>query len=78
MLYNDIYSQSDLLYFFLVYQIILRFTLCYMFLQVMLACEKYDLVHEFFQKMRKSFIPNSLTYKGMLICVIYSCIFHVA
>ncbi|PWA53519.1 Pentatricopeptide repeat-containing protein [Artemisia annua] len=32
-------------------------------MEVMLACEKYDLVHEFFQKMRKSFIPNSLTYK---------------
>ncbi|PWA44449.1 tetratricopeptide-like helical domain-containing protein [Artemisia annua] len=35
-------------------------------MEVMLACEKYDLVHEFFQKMRKSFIPNSLTYKVLV------------
>ncbi|GKD55953.1 pentatricopeptide repeat-containing protein, partial [Tanacetum coccineum] len=33
---------------------------------VMLVCEKYDLVHEFFQKMRQSFIPNSLTYKVLV------------
>ncbi|XP_023736395.1 pentatricopeptide repeat-containing protein At1g30610, chloroplastic [Lactuca sativa] len=32
-------------------------------MEVMLACEKYNLVHEFFKKMQKSFIPNSLTYK---------------
>ncbi|GJW96981.1 pentatricopeptide repeat-containing protein [Tanacetum coccineum] len=35
-------------------------------MEVMLVCEKYDLVHEFFQKMRKSFIPNSLTYKVLV------------
>ncbi|KAK1412144.1 hypothetical protein QVD17_33150 [Tagetes erecta] len=35
-------------------------------MEVMLACEKYNLVHEFFQKMRKSFIPNSLTYKVLV------------
>ncbi|CAI9259752.1 unnamed protein product [Lactuca saligna] len=32
-------------------------------MEVMLPCEKYNLVHEFFKKMQKSFIPNSLTYK---------------
>ncbi|XP_076926617.1 pentatricopeptide repeat-containing protein At1g30610, chloroplastic-like [Bidens hawaiensis] len=35
-------------------------------MEVMLACEKYNLVHEFFKKMRKSFIPNSLTYKVLV------------
>lgn len=35
-------------------------------MEVMLACEKYNLVHEFFKKMQKSFIPNSLTYKVLV------------
>ncbi|KAI3818433.1 hypothetical protein L1987_12240 [Smallanthus sonchifolius] len=35
-------------------------------MEVMLACEKYNLVHDFFKKMRKSFIPNSLTYKVLV------------
>jgi hypothetical protein len=34
--------------------------------QVMLACEKYNLVHEFFRKMQKSSIPNALAYRGIL------------
>lgn len=32
--------------------------------QVMLACGKYNLVHDFFKKVQKSFIPNALIYKG--------------
>nr|XP_043624166.1 pentatricopeptide repeat-containing protein At1g30610, chloroplastic [Erigeron canadensis] len=35
-------------------------------MEVMLACEKYNLVHEFFKKMQKSFIPNPLTYKVLV------------
>ncbi|KVH97407.1 Pentatricopeptide repeat-containing protein, partial [Cynara cardunculus var. scolymus] len=35
-------------------------------MEVMLECEKYNLVHEFFKKMQKSFIPNSLTYKVLV------------
>ncbi|XP_071706619.1 pentatricopeptide repeat-containing protein At1g30610, chloroplastic [Rutidosis leptorrhynchoides] len=35
-------------------------------MEVMLACEKYNLVHEFFKKMQKSFIPSSLTYKVLV------------
>ncbi|KAI3731770.1 hypothetical protein L1987_62959 [Smallanthus sonchifolius] len=35
-------------------------------MEVMLACEKYNLVHDFFKKMPKSFIPNSLTYKVLV------------
>lgn len=31
----------------------------------MLACGKYNLVHEFFRKVEKSSIPNALNYKGM-------------
>ncbi|KAB1222897.1 hypothetical protein CJ030_MR2G013613 [Morella rubra] len=31
--------------------------------QVMFACGKYNLVHEFFRKLQKSSIPNALTYK---------------
>lgn len=34
--------------------------------QVMLACERYNLVHEFFRKMQKSSIPNALAYRGVL------------
>ncbi|KAI3719705.1 hypothetical protein L6452_20607 [Arctium lappa] len=35
-------------------------------MEVMLACENYNLVHEFFKKMQKSFIPNSLTYRVLV------------
>lgn len=35
--------------------------------QVMFSCGKYNLVHEFFRKVQKSYIPNSLTYRGILI-----------
>lgn len=34
--------------------------------QVMLACGKYNLVHDFFKKVQKSSIPNALTYRGIL------------
>ncbi|CAK7357382.1 unnamed protein product [Dovyalis caffra] len=33
-------------------------------MEVMLACGKYNLVHEFFRKAQKSSIPNALVYKG--------------
>ncbi|GER40980.1 pentatricopeptide repeat-containing protein [Striga asiatica] len=32
-------------------------------MEVMLACGKYDLVHDFFKKIQKSYIPNALIYK---------------
>lgn len=32
-------------------------------MEVMFACGKYNLVHEFFKKMQKSSIPNALTYR---------------
>lgn len=35
--------------------------------QVMFACGKYNLVHEFFRKLQKSSIPNALTYKGIIL-----------
>lgn len=38
-----------------------------MFEQVMFSCGKYNLVHEFFRKVQKSSIPNSLTYRGIVI-----------
>jgi hypothetical protein len=34
------------------------------FVQVMLACGKYNLVYEFFNKVEKSLIPGALNYKG--------------
>jgi len=37
---------------------------CLILEQVMLACGKYNLVHEFFKKVQKSSIPNALVYKG--------------
>lgn len=45
--------------------------ICIMLEQVMFSCGKYNLVHEFFRKLQKSSIPNSLTYRGILI---YFCI----
>lgn len=33
----------------------------------MLACGKYNLVHEFFKKVQRSYIPNALIYKGNLL-----------
>ncbi|GAV65605.1 PPR domain-containing protein/PPR_2 domain-containing protein [Cephalotus follicularis] len=35
-------------------------------MEVMLACGKYNLVHEFFTKMQKSSIPNALSYKVLV------------
>ncbi|KAL8508443.1 hypothetical protein ACS0TY_018901 [Phlomoides rotata] len=35
-------------------------------MEVMLACGKYNLVHDFFKKVQKSFIPNSLIYKVLV------------
>uniref|UniRef100_A0A7N0V8H8 Pentatricopeptide repeat-containing protein n=1 Tax=Kalanchoe fedtschenkoi TaxID=63787 RepID=A0A7N0V8H8_KALFE len=35
-------------------------------MEVMYACGKYNLVHEFFEKMKKSFIPNALTYRVLV------------
>ncbi|CAE5958915.1 unnamed protein product [Arabidopsis arenosa] len=35
-------------------------------MEVMLACEKYNLVHEFFRKMQKSSIPNALAYRVLV------------
>ncbi|KAF5198953.1 Pentatricopeptide repeat-containing protein [Thalictrum thalictroides] len=35
-------------------------------MEVMFACEKYKLVYEFFRKVEKSTIPNSLNYKVLL------------
>ncbi|KAK4491528.1 hypothetical protein RD792_002279 [Penstemon davidsonii] len=35
-------------------------------MEVMLACDKYDLVHEFFKKMQKSYRPNALVYKVLV------------
>ncbi|CAL9016112.1 unnamed protein product [Prunus brigantina] len=32
-------------------------------MEVMLACGKYNLVHDFFKKVQKSSIPNALTYR---------------
>ena len=37
---------------------------CLILEQVMLACGKYNFVHEFFKKVQKSSIPNALVYKG--------------
>ncbi|KAM7500453.1 hypothetical protein LguiA_024867 [Lonicera macranthoides] len=33
-------------------------------MEVMFACGKYNLVHDFFKKVQKSSIPNALNYKG--------------
>ncbi|XP_030471303.2 pentatricopeptide repeat-containing protein At1g30610, chloroplastic [Syzygium oleosum] len=35
-------------------------------MEVMFACEKYNLVHEFFRKIQHSCIPNALTYKVLV------------
>ncbi|KAK4581096.1 hypothetical protein RGQ29_024670 [Quercus rubra] len=35
-------------------------------MEVMFACAKYNLVHEFFRKLQKFSIPNALTYKGIV------------
>ncbi|XP_020215004.1 pentatricopeptide repeat-containing protein At1g30610, chloroplastic [Cajanus cajan] len=35
-------------------------------MEVMFSCGKYNLVHEFFRKLQKSFIPNSLTYRVLV------------
>lgn len=35
-------------------------------MEVMLACEKYNLVHDFYKKVLKSSIPNALTYKVLV------------
>ncbi|XP_074308990.1 pentatricopeptide repeat-containing protein At1g30610, chloroplastic [Silene latifolia] len=35
-------------------------------MEVMLACGKYDLVHEFFRQMQASFAPNALTYRVLV------------
>ncbi|KHN39846.1 Pentatricopeptide repeat-containing protein, chloroplastic [Glycine soja] len=35
-------------------------------MEVMLSCGKYNLVHEFFRKLQKSFSPNSLTYRVLV------------
>ncbi|GFQ04452.1 pentatricopeptide repeat-containing protein at1g30610 chloroplastic [Phtheirospermum japonicum] len=35
-------------------------------MEVMLACGKYELVHDFFKKVQKSFIPNALIYKVLV------------
>ncbi|KAL3616778.1 hypothetical protein CASFOL_039172 [Castilleja foliolosa] len=35
-------------------------------MEVMLACGKYELVHDFFKKVKKSFIPNALIYKVLV------------
>ncbi|XP_073263891.1 pentatricopeptide repeat-containing protein At1g30610, chloroplastic-like [Populus alba] len=39
---------------------------CLVLEQVMLACGKYNLVHEFFKKVQKSSIPNALVYKVLV------------
>ncbi|XP_030551543.1 pentatricopeptide repeat-containing protein At1g30610, chloroplastic [Rhodamnia argentea] len=35
-------------------------------MEVMFACEKYNLVHELFRKVQRSCIPNALTYKVLV------------
>ncbi|KAL7131236.1 hypothetical protein ABFS83_13G184800 [Erythranthe nasuta] len=35
-------------------------------MEVMLACGKYNLVHDFFKKVQKSYIPNALIYKVLV------------
>ncbi|KAK7404281.1 hypothetical protein VNO78_05051 [Psophocarpus tetragonolobus] len=35
-------------------------------MEVMFSCGKYNLVHDFFRKLQKSFIPNSLTYRVLV------------
>ncbi|CAJ1934112.1 unnamed protein product [Sphenostylis stenocarpa] len=35
-------------------------------MEVMFSCGKYNLVHEFFRKLQKSYIPNSLTYRVLV------------
>lgn len=35
-------------------------------MEVMLACEKYNLVHDFFKKVQKAYIPNALIYKVLV------------
>ncbi|KAH7545584.1 hypothetical protein FEM48_Zijuj01G0109000 [Ziziphus jujuba var. spinosa] len=35
-------------------------------MEVMFACGKYNLVHEFFRKVQKSSIPNALTYRVLV------------
>ncbi|ERN07656.1 pentatricopeptide repeat-containing protein At1g30610, chloroplastic [Amborella trichopoda] len=41
-------------------------TTCGLVMEVMLACEKYSLVYEFFKKVEKSSVPNTLTYKVLV------------
>lgn len=43
----------------------------------MFACGKYNLVHEFFKKVQKSSLPNSLTYKGNLFDLVLSLFFVI-
>ena len=45
--------------------------------QVMFACAKYNLVHEFFRKLQKFSIPNALTYKGILLSFFSFTCYHV-
>ncbi|XP_073061209.1 pentatricopeptide repeat-containing protein At1g30610, chloroplastic [Primulina eburnea] len=35
-------------------------------MEVMLACEKYNLVHDFFKKVQKAYVPNALIYKVLV------------
>lgn len=35
-------------------------------MEVMLACEKYNLVHEFFRKVNKTSVPSALNYKVLI------------
>ncbi|KAK4440298.1 Pentatricopeptide repeat-containing protein, chloroplastic [Sesamum alatum] len=35
-------------------------------MEVMLACGKYNLVHDFFKKVQKSYVPNALIYKVLV------------
>ncbi|XP_057812169.1 pentatricopeptide repeat-containing protein At1g30610, chloroplastic [Salvia miltiorrhiza] len=35
-------------------------------MEVMLACDKYNLVYDFFKKVQKSYIPNALIYKVLV------------
>ncbi|CAI0546070.1 unnamed protein product [Linum tenue] len=35
-------------------------------MEVMFACEKYNLVHEFFRKLQKSSLPNALAYRVLV------------
>ncbi|GMH08760.1 hypothetical protein Nepgr_010600 [Nepenthes gracilis] len=35
-------------------------------MEVMLACDKYNLVYDFFKKVQRSFLPNALTYRVLV------------